>query len=37
MPRYCRLPDEEIEAAVKNKRAELLAALEAEKQADDDK
>jgi hypothetical protein len=37
VPRCYRLSDAEIDAAVNNKRAELLAALEAEKQADDDK
>jgi len=33
----CSLSEEEVEAAVAAKRAELMAALEAEKQADDDK
>lgn len=33
----CRLSDAEVEAAVASKRAELLAELEAEKQADGDK
>jgi hypothetical protein len=33
----CRLSDAEVEAAVASKRAELMAALEAEKQADGDK
>jgi hypothetical protein len=36
-PSLCRLPDGEVEAAVASKRAELMAALEAENTAGDDK